>query len=141
MESKHGGGRLMIYRLMMWVGVLAVVVLLGAVFYFSWIPNPRLGELGWMPEGLGDVVDRFSRLRTGVPFVGLGLVTGFFLRRKRRPLGDWGLVFLFLVCVVFTAELGQINLPRRVLDWQDILWGIVGSAVGMIAMWKRPSTR
>ena len=111
--------------------VFCIILIVAGVFYLSWIPSPQLTQLGWMPHWLGEWADRFGRLRTGVPFVVIGLLAGLLLRIfKRKPI-DWGLAFLFLTCVVMTAELGQSSLSLRVVDWQDVAWGMVGSAVGM----------
>ena len=108
-----------------------IPLIVGGIFYLSWIPSPRLSELGWMPRWLGEWSDKFDRLRTGIPFVVLGGLAGLLLWIFKRKAGDWGLVFLFLTCVVMTAELGQTSLTRRVVDWQDVVWGAVGTAVGM----------
>ncbi|WP_245326128.1 hypothetical protein [Hymenobacter wooponensis] len=88
-----------------------------------------------MPSWLGQWADADSndRIRTGIPFVFLGLVVGAWLSAEGYLWYWWGMALLALSAVVVIAELGQLFLPQRFFDWGDILWGIVGGASGLAA--------
>jgi hypothetical protein len=103
------------------------VALIVAVLYLSWIPNPRLADEPLLPSWLGEWADAFDQLRTGVPFVLLGMLGQSFLF-SRHPLSLFIGLFLFIVLV----EYGQTYIPRRNFDWLDIAWAVVGSAVGQL---------
>lgn len=127
-------------------GVGAALLVIGMVFYLSWIPDPRFGNLGWLPAWLSDWADEYGRLRTAVPFLPLGLLAGSALYFGQRKKADWAWTLLALTGVVTIAELGQILLPKRVADWRDIVCGAMGSAAGMGAvavygLWKRKNAR
>jgi hypothetical protein len=105
------------------------------VFYLSWLPLPKLSPLWFIPSWLGKWADADSndRIRTGIPFVFLGLVVGAWLAAEGQLWYRWGMALLMLSAVVVIAELGQLFLPQRFFDWGDILWGIVGGATGLAA--------
>ncbi|MBK1882848.1 VanZ family protein [Luteolibacter pohnpeiensis] len=112
---------------------IAIAIALGlVVLYFSWIPDPAMGKIHWMPRAIGHWADRHGRLRTGVPFLPLGILLGLYLTRKRAILKWWLLVWLGLTSFVSAAEVGQLFIPRRVFDLRDIFWGSMGSAVGLL---------
>lgn len=105
-------------------------VLLVAVLYFSWIPNPRLADDPLLPSWLGEWADTFDQLRTGVPFVFLGMLGQSYLFRQ-HPLPLFAGLCLFVALV----EYGQTYIPRRNFDWLDIAWAVAGSAVGQSIGW------
>jgi glycopeptide antibiotics resistance protein len=115
--------------------ITILVTLFGAalVFYFSWLPNPNIGIKSYFPHWLGEWTNKNGNLRTAVPFVFLGflLEIGFVdyqdIRKKRL------IILAILITIVFVAELGQLYLPLRHFDIEDILWGIFGSILGLYA--------
>lgn len=83
-----------------------------------------------MPSWLAHWADKHGQLRTGVPFLLLGLMIVGLLKRELSRAGYW-LVWCGLVGVVVLAEVGQLFLPRRHFDGMDIIWGGVGAALGL----------
>lgn len=122
-------------------GSFLLLGLLASVFYFSWLPDPALAHVKWLPAGLTSWADRHGRLRTAVPFAGLGLLAGLALARQGQPMLVWLRVWLLLAGVVVAAETGQLLIPRRVFDWRDIGWGMIGSLAGLfpgiLVVWLR----
>ena len=103
------------------------------VFYFSWVPNPRLSLYGNLPDWVTrwtDTVENMN-LRTAVPFVFMGLAAGAWLFITGRSPREWLAAWLALVSVVTVAEAGQLFLPNRYFDVGDIAWGSIGSLLGM----------
>ncbi|GAB3893435.1 VanZ family protein [Spirosoma agri] len=117
---------------LLYVLIFALVVL---VFYLSWIPNPRLNDVWFIPGWLARWTDTPANedIRTAVPFVFLGLCTGVLLPTPGRSYYRWFIAWLLLVGVVALAEAGQLLLPRRAFRLADIAWGAVGALVGMLA--------
>lgn len=95
----------------------------------------------WLPRFVARWADHFDRLRTGVPFLFLGLLAGRFLLRSGSPLVRWAWVAGGLSLIGIVAELGQLFIPRRVCDWRDMAWAAAGSVVGLlpsaILRWRR----
>ena len=117
-------------------GIMGGLFFIGVfmIFFLSWKTDPNLKELPFIPEWLSDWTDNVhnDRRRTGVPFVGLGLLAGMYLIYiQRTKLFYWGLVWIVLGLVVVIAEAVQYFLPSRSMDIKDILWGWVGSLIGL----------
>lgn len=87
-----------------------------------------------MPDWLTRWTDAENNedLRTAVPFVFLGLFTGFWPSKQPRSLTGWLIAWELLVGVVIIAEAGQLLLPNRSFSWSDVGWGAVGAFVGLI---------
>jgi hypothetical protein len=115
---------------LLYISLVAGVAL---VFYLSWIPNPQLGALWFIPDWLARWTDAHANedLRTGVPFVFLGLCAGFWPSKKPRSLTGWLAAWELLVGVVIIAEAGQLLLPNRSFSWSDVGWGAAGAFVGL----------
>ncbi|WP_072865831.1 VanZ family protein [Arenibacter palladensis] len=116
------------------LGLLLFVLGVFIIFYLSWKSNPNVGELSFVPDWLADWTDkeRNSRRRTAVPFIGLGILLGAYLSYKKRiSLGSWFFVWIVLGIIVSVAEMGQYFLPSRSPDMKDVIWGVVGSSVGL----------
>ncbi len=103
---------------------------IGSSLYFSWIPDPHLTHLGWLPGLIGNWADEYYNLRTAVPFFAIMFWVYAYLRltpthaRRQKILPP--LAFLLPVF----AEYGQMFLPERSADWRDVLWGWLGLAAG-----------
>lgn len=115
-----------------------IVFLLGvvAVFYLSWVAQPKLSSLWFMPSWLGRWTDAGGNenLRTAVPFLFLGGFSGLWLSLTNKPFRHWVIGFAFLILVATIAELGQLFLSQRTCDVGDILWASAGSFTGMLSM-------
>lgn len=114
-----------------YTGLFYALILTGiiVVFYFSWIDSPRLSLTGLLPDFITKRTDsrRYENLRTGVPFIFLGLVIGLKLILKKASLRYWVLSFFCLTALVVVAELGQLFLPLRTFDLKDVFWGSIAS--------------
>ena len=104
---------------------------------FQLIPDPALNDVSWLPRWLAGWADRFGNLRTAVPFLLLGLLGGYRLRKTQYPPRTWWGVWGALLALVTLVEVGQSFLPLRHCDWRDIAWGSVGAAAGMLPFWLR----
>ena len=105
---------------------------IGMVFYLSWVPSPDLSHQWFIPKWLGKWTNEHGTMRTGVPFVFLGILTGVMLVHKKGSWWIWWYVWLGLVAVVAIAEIGQLFLPHRVFDLFDIAWGALGALTGLV---------
>ena len=116
--------------------LLLFVLGIAAVFYFSWLPQPRLGKSAYLPQWLTNWTDSNANmnLRTAIPFIFLGMICGLRLLLSKPVWYRWLIMWLTLVLLVLLAEAGQLILPLRHFDWGDILWGAIGAFIGMILM-------
>jgi len=105
------------------------------IFFLSWKSNPNLEGLWFIPDWLSSWTDknRNNQIRTGVPFIGLGILVGAYLiyNQKKSPF-FWFFSWILLVIIVYVAEAGQYFLPARVVDIKDVIWGGIGAAIGLI---------
>ncbi len=119
---------------MRWIisGLLVLIGIIG-ILYLSWLPQPKLGLVWFVPRWLAEWTDTDanSNLRTGIPFVILGIIVGSFISGPGYLWYRWLAGWLGLVAVVFVAESGQLLLPKRSFDWLDIAWGAAGALAGM----------
>tara|TARA_R110001632_G_scaffold17995_2_gene56257 strand:- start:479 stop:913 length:435 start_codon:yes stop_codon:yes gene_type:complete len=108
------------------------------IFYLSWKVDPNLEETSFIPEWLAEWADNAhnDRKRTGVPFIGLGiLLGGYLLYVGKSTVNNWSIAWLIMIIVVGIAELGQYFLPSRSPDIEDIIWGGLGAGVGLALPW------
>ncbi len=112
---------------------IACVLLAGAVFYFSWLPQPQLATQVPMPGFFAAWVDAATHqnLRTAVPFLLWGLAAGFGLRQRQAPARAWVVQGLLMTGVACLAELGQLFIPARTCDAGDVGWAAAGAAAGL----------
>lgn len=113
-----------------------ILIGIGLVLYLSWLPQPKLGLLWFIPDWLANWTDAVENdaLRTAVPFVALGVVFGWYSIQKGYIGSQWLAGWLLLVSVVIIAEAGQLLLPHRSFDWMDVAWGAVGALIGISLM-------
>ncbi|CAG4995305.1 hypothetical protein DYBT9275_01604 [Dyadobacter sp. CECT 9275] len=120
-------------------GICAAIGIL-IVFYLSWLPSPDFHESWYFPSVLAKWTNVHGRLRTGVPFVFLGLLTEFLPRPKGITPPSFRFFYLLLLTFAVTiAEVGQLFLSHRHFDLMDIVWGAAGGAAGIVLsmLWKR----
>lgn len=101
------------------------------VFYFSWLPNPDVGDVlparGWISQW----VNANGNSRTAVPFIFLGGLGELSLINQKNKPRRRAWLMLYVIGVVTVAEVGQLWLPRRNFDLWDIVYGGLGAIVGM----------
>jgi hypothetical protein len=116
-----------------YVILTGIVILTTSVFYFSWLPQPRLGTQVSMPGFLARWVDAEANenIRTAVPFALLGLTSGAGLWFRGARLRLWVFSGLLMVMIACVAELGQRFIPERTCDAGDIGWAAVGAGLGL----------
>lgn len=103
------------------------------VFYFSWLPDPDIGKTLPFPTWFNKWTDAHANLRTAVPFIFLGAFAELMIKKNQNRNRVGALVLL--TAVVFIAEIGQLVLPKRHFDWEDVGYGIVGASLGMILLY------
>lgn len=116
--------------------ILAILFLIGAflILFLSWKVDPNLKETPLIPKWVSDWTDemRNDRKRTGVPFIGLGILLGGYLVYVRKTsINNWSIAWLILITLVGVAEVGQYFLPSRSPDIEDIIWGGLGAGIGL----------
>jgi VanZ family protein len=109
--------------------LLAVGVVLAC--YLSWIPQPDLSKIRYMPAWLGRWTNTHDTLRTAIPLVFIGFLSGVLMEMKMYPLRQWFYVWLLLTFLICLIEFVQLFLTRRVFDWRDIVWGSSGAIIGL----------
>ena len=105
----------------------------GMVLYLSWQPQPSMTTDWFIPRWLAAWADENGNdtIRTGVPLVALGLLTGVQLAWQRQPWRQWAWAWLGLSGMVVVAEIGQLFLVNRSFDVKDAGWGAAGALVGL----------
>ena len=93
-----------------------------------------LSKYDLLPDWLARWTDAQENdaLRTAVPFVGLSLLTGSYLAVIRTTWRWWLGSWIGLTLIVFIAEVGQLAVPYRSFDWNDVAWGVTGSLAGLL---------
>ena len=122
--------RIKLFYFLFTIGVLLI-------FYLSWTSNPRLSITGILPVWVTDWTDteQNETIRTGIPFLLLGLGTGIYLQIKKSSTRYWVIAFMMLVLIVSLAELGQLFLPLRNCDLYDVFWGALGAGAGLLLIY------
>ncbi|GAB3180937.1 VanZ family protein [Telluribacter humicola] len=114
--------------------IYSTLIVLGVlfIFYFSWLPDPNIGNLPFFPAWLGKWTNSNANLRTAVPFLFIGIIGEMYIKRNSTDTRQSRILALFsLTLIVLIAELGQIFIPKRHFDIADVAWGVAGSIVGM----------
>lgn len=116
--------------------LLLLLLIIGIVFYFSWLPDPSLKSESYLPNWLLNWSNQYYNLRTAVPFV----VVGFLLEaysyfkgsnelkhhKKLSFIQNIGIAAI----IVGIAEGGQFIIHNRSPDLMDVFYGIIGSILG-----------
>lgn len=113
---------------------LIILIVASLVLYLSWMPDPHLGRVSFIPHwlaGWGDM-DEFQNIRTGVPLLLLGYFAGLLpIIGPSQHIQRWLTAWLLLTALVALAEAGQLLLPDRAFSWADIGWGAMGALFGL----------
>jgi glycopeptide antibiotics resistance protein len=112
-----------------------LIVIIGAVFYFSWLSDPSLQTETYLPEWLISKSNEYYNLRTAIPFVGVGFLLETYTQfvspnqisnKKSTFMQNLGIATI----IVFLAEGGQFFIQTRNPDVMDVYFGIIGSLIG-----------
>ncbi|OXA88969.1 VanZ like family protein [Flavobacterium hercynium] len=118
--------------------MLALLLVISIVFYFSWIPDSSLRSETYLPNWLLQWSNRYYNLRTAVPFVAVGFLLEAYsdFRNSNRAEKHKKINFIqnisvaaLIICI---AEAGQFIVIRRSPTLIDVFFGIAGSIVGLI---------
>ena len=109
------------------------IILIGAIFYYSWLPNPSLNTEIYLPIWLRNWSNVYFNLRTAVPFVMLGFVLEFRSGlTTNASKNNWKYNLIFATTIVCIAEAGQFFTNKRQPDIWDVFYGIAGALMGRI---------
>lgn len=113
-----------------------LLFVIGAVFYFSWLPDHNMESETYLPKWLLNWSNYYYNLRTAVPFVAVG----FLLEAYTQHISSNGMnqdkssnfmqnmgIAVIIVCM---AEAGQFLIQKRSPDLMDVFFGLLGSFVG-----------
>lgn len=115
-----------------------MLIVIGVVFYFSWLSDPGLMSETYLPIWLLNWSNRYYNLRTAVPFVAFGFLLECYTEYKspNEEVQNKGLIFMqntgIALIVVCIAEGGQFMIQRRSPDLMDVFYGITGSIMGAL---------
>jgi glycopeptide antibiotics resistance protein len=118
--------------------VLLLSLFIGAVFYFSWLPNPDFRTESYLPLWLSECSNYYYNLRTAIPFVASGFLIEVVTCKNSSIENSKSRVGLFIqnisiaTTIVCTAEGGQFLIHSRSPDFMDVFFGIVGSTIGSL---------
>lgn len=118
--------------------LLLLLIVIGVVFYFSWLSDPGLMSETYLPMWLLNWSNRYYNLRTAVPFVAFGFLLECYTEYKspNEEVQNKGLIFMqntgIALIVVCIAEGGQFMIQRRSPDLMDVFYGITGSIMGAL---------
>lgn len=119
--------------------LLLLFLVIGAVFYFSWLSDPSLSSETYLPRWILNWSNHYYNLRTAVPFIGLGFLLEVYGDRSdlNEVISNKKLNFIqnivFAAIIVCIAEGGQFLIQRRSPDFMDVFYGIVGSIIGALS--------
>lgn len=103
-----------------------------SILYLSWFPDPEIGTVFPFPLWLGRWINIHVNLRTAIPFLFLGFLEEYLLIyfKKSQIWRIWALIFSIIVVAI--AEIGQLWIPKRHFDYEDIGYGVLGTLAGLL---------
>lgn len=118
---------------------LALILVIGIVFYFSWLPDPSLVSESYLPQWILNWSNQNYNLRTAIPFIAIGFLLEVYNndRNSDEQNDNRNLNFIqnivIAAIIVCIAEGGQFLIKRRNPDLMDVFYGIAGSIVGILS--------
>lgn len=115
---------------------LLLLFVAGAIFYFSWLPDPSFKNETYLPNWLLNWSNHHYNLRTAIPFVALGFLLEASTQHKSSNEINHNKNLNFMqklgiaATIVCIAEGGQFLIQKRSQDLMDIFYGISGSLIG-----------
>lgn len=110
--------------------IITSVMMTGVILYFSWVPDPNIGDLAILHGWFSDWINSYGNLRTAVPFFVFALF--FELVYHWSSLKSRIILIIGSLIIVSIAEVGQLLLPKRHFDLMDIIFGLSGTIMGLI---------
>ncbi|CAC9975278.1 VanZ family protein [Flavobacterium panici] len=116
--------------------LLILLVVIGVVFYFSWLPDPSLRTESYLPRWLLNWSNHYYNLRTAVPFLAVGFLLEAYVQQKSPNETNQSKNLNFIqnigiaAIIVCIAEGGQFIVQKRNPDIMDVVYGIIGSIAG-----------
>lgn len=116
--------------------LLILLLVIGVVFYFSWLPDPSLRTESYLPRWLLNWSNHYYNLRTAVPFLAVGFLLEAYVQQKSSNEINLSKTLNFIqnigiaAIIVCIAEGGQFVVQKRNPDIMDVFYGIIGSVVG-----------
>ncbi|MCD9576554.1 VanZ family protein [Flavobacterium soyae] len=115
--------------------LLILLLVIGIVFYFSWLPDPGLRSESYLPKWLLNWSNHYYNLRTAVPFLAVGFLLEAYEQKSSNEINQIkNLNFIqnigIAAIIVCIAEGGQFIVQKRNPDLMDVFYGIIGSLAG-----------
>ncbi|MFA9191527.1 VanZ family protein [Flavobacterium sp. FZUC8N2.13] len=113
-----------------------LLIVIGIVFYFSWLTDPTLESETYLPKWLLNWSNSYYNLRTAVPFIAVGFLLEAYTQhmssnKKNHNENSYFMqnlgIATIIVCI---AEAGQFLIQKRNPDVMDVFFGILGSFIG-----------
>lgn len=119
--------------------LLLLFIVIGIVFYFSWLSDPSLSSETYIPRWILNWSNHYYNLRTAVPFLAVGFLLETYSQHKSLTEVNYNRNLNFIqniviaAIIVCIAEAGQFVIKRRNPDLMDIFYGILGSLIGALS--------
>lgn len=113
-----------------------LLLVIGIVFYFSWLSDSSLETESYLPKWLLNWSNYYYNLRTAIPFLAVGFLLEFYSQHINSSEIDYNKKLNFIqnlgiaTMIVCAAEGGQFFIQKRNSDLMDVLYGILGSLIG-----------